>query len=145
MRRRSNAQRPTSNARWPKSKSSLRPSRRCRFVNRTNHCTDDDHFDQSADTSIEDQLSRNRLPCVKAQTHPDPCDFQQHTKPDSRNYAAPGETGGVDHYERKNNECLANDDPVKQTHHFTLGPPEIWRFRVNIFEEHAVKQPPPQE
>jgi hypothetical protein len=56
-------------------------------------------------------------------------------------YADASETAGIDHHERKNHKHLADKDPVKQAHHFTLRPPEIWRFRVNIPQKHAVKQP----
>jgi len=56
-----------------------------------------------------------------------------------------GETARIDHHERKNHKRLADNDPVKQAHHFTLWPPQIWRLRVDIFEQHAVKQPSPEE
>src|SRR5438876_3505652 len=136
-RRTPSAQRPTPNL--PRDESSLGRARQDGFVNRADHCPDDHHLDQTADAAIKNQVSGNGLDGVKTKAHADRCDFQQHTEPDSRNHASPGETARVDHYERKNNECLADDDPMKQTDHFALRPPEIRRLRVNIFEEHAVQ------
>src|SRR6266446_571433 len=142
-RRTPDAQRPTPNL--PRDESSLGRARRYRFVNCADHCPDDHHLDQTADAAIKNQFSGNGLDGVKTKAHADRCDFQQHTEPDPRHHATPGETGRIDHYERKNNQGLAGNDPVKQTHHFSLRPPEIWRFNVNILEEHAIQQPAPEK
>jgi len=122
-----------------------RKTRRAGFIDRSNNRADDDHFDQTADAAVNDQVSRKRLHRVKAHTHADRCDFQQDTKADSRDYAAAGETARIDHHEGENHQRLADDDPVKQAHHFTLRPPEIWRLGVNIFQQHAVKEPSPEK
>jgi hypothetical protein len=82
---------------------------------------------------------------VKGQAHADRRDFHKDTKPDSGNYPAARETTRVDHHEGKNHQCLSDNDLVKQTRHFTLRPPEIWRLSVNIFEKNAVEEPAPQE
>jgi hypothetical protein len=34
---------------------------------------------------------------------------------------------------------------VKQAHHFTLRPPETWRFGVNVLEKNTVQEPTPQK
>src|SRR4030095_9514012 len=47
--------------------------------------------------------------------------------------------------ERKNDECLANQDPMKKAQHFSLCPPKVGRLRVDIFEQNAVNQPTPDE
>src|SRR5262249_43377460 len=110
-----------------------------------NNGPEDTHPNKTADTTINNQLSGKGLHCIKAHAHPDRCDFQQDTKPNSCNHAAAGETARIDHHECKNDQCLADNDPMKQAHHFTLRPPEVWCLRVNIFEKNAVKQPAPQE
>src|SRR6266498_3497650 len=92
-----------------------------------------------------DQLLGERLDCVNGQPHADGCDFQQDAKSDSSSHAAASETARIDHHECKNHKRLTDNDPVKQAHHFTLRPPEIWRFRVNILQKYAVKQPSPKE
>src|SRR5207245_9433230 len=102
-------------------------------------------LDQATLAAIEDQLPRKWFHCVKTQAHTDRCDFQKDTKPNSCDHAAACETARVDHHERKNDQCLADDDPVKQAHHFTLRAPKLWRLRINIFENHAVEQPTPEE
>src|SRR5207249_2341794 len=109
------------------------------------NCADDDHFDQTANTSVNNQLPWKRLDGVKTHAHADRRNFQQKTKLNSRYHAAAGETARVDRHERKNDQRLTDNDPVKQTQHFTLRPPEIWRLRINIFEHNAVKQPAPEE
>src|SRR5438270_3420770 len=82
---------------------------------------------------------RKRLYHVNGHTDADRCDFQQDTKTDSRDYAAPGETARINHHESEDHEGLADDDPVKQAYHFTLRPPEIWRLRVDVFKKRAVE------
>jgi hypothetical protein len=82
---------------------------------------------------------------IKAKAHPDRCDFQQETEPNSGNYPAPCETARVDHYEGENNQRLANNDPVKQAPHFTFRPPEMRRFSINVFEQNPVNKPTPHE
>src|SRR5438067_6353205 len=89
----------------------------CRFAD---HCSDNNHLNDAADASVNNQFSGNRLDGIKAKAHPDRCDFQQQTEPNSCNYPATCETTRVNHYERKNNKSLSDNDPVKQTSHFSL-------------------------
>src|SRR6266850_779843 len=136
------AQRPTTNSEF---RSPRRISRRRRLVNRTDNSADDDHFDQAANACVNEQFSWKRLHGVNAHTHADRCDFQQNAQADSWDYTAASETSRVDHQERKNDECLADQDPMEKAQHFSLRPPEIWRLRIDIFEQNAVKQPTPDE
>src|SRR5437762_10218307 len=122
-----------------------RKTRCARFVNRTDDCANDDHFNETADAAVNDQLSRKRLDRVNAHTHADRCDLQENTKADSSDYAAAGETARINRHECEDYQRLADDDPVKQAHHFTLRPPESWRLRVDVFQQHAVKQPSPEK
>src|SRR5882724_1181340 len=129
----------------PEFRSPRRTSRRCRFANRTDNSADDDHFDQAANACVNEQFSWKRLHGVNAHTHANRCDFQQNAQADSCDYTAASETGHVDHHERNNDEGLADQDPMEKAQHFSLGPPEIWRLRIDIFEQNAVKQPTADE
>src|SRR5512133_2497691 len=115
------------------------------FVNRPDHSASDDHFDQAANARINKQFSWKRLHGVNAHPHADGCDFQQNAQTDSCDYTAASETGHVDHHERKNDECLADRNPMEKAQHFSLCPPEVWRLRIDIFEQNAVKEPTPDE
>src|SRR5438034_5242489 len=108
QRRTLNVQRP-----MPDARSSSRGSCRCRFVDRADDCPNDNHLDQAARAAVQYQLPRKWLHRVKAQAHADRRDFQKDTEPDSPEDAATGETVRVDHHEGKNNQCLADNDPVK--------------------------------
>src|SRR5215472_13704144 len=153
---------PTSNAQLPTSNvemvialpGSSRPvggdfvltrSRGCRFVDRADHCSDDNHLNEAADASVKNQSSRNGLDGIKPKAHPDRRNFQQNTEPNSCEYPTACEPTRVNHHERKNNESLSDNDPVKQTSHFILRPPKIWRFGIKVFEQNAVQQPTPDE
>src|SRR4029077_11126430 len=121
------AQRPTPNSEF---RSMRRAQRRCRFVNRTDNSASDDHFDQAANACVNEQFSWKRLQGVNAHPHADRCDFQQNAQADSCDHTATSETGHVEHHERKNDECLADQDPMKKAQHFSLCPPEVWRLRM---------------
>src|SRR6266478_554362 len=82
---------------------------------------------------------------VQEQTHTDCRNFQHDAKADASGHTAAGKTAGIDHYERENQKCLADHDPVKQAHRFALGSPKILRLRVNILEQHTVKEPSPEK
>src|SRR5207248_5992433 len=138
-----NAQRPTPNRYRSNAIPSLSCSPRCGFANRPNDRADDYHFEEAAYTAVNDQLRGTWLDRIDGQTHADRCDFQQNTKPNSRNHPAAGEAARINRHERENQKRLANNDPVNQPHHFTLRSPEIRRFCENVFEKNAVKQPAP--
>src|SRR2546423_396219 len=138
-----NAQHPTPNRYRSNASPSLSRSPNCGFVNRPNDRADDYHLDEAAYAAVNDQLRGKWLDRIDGQTHADRCDFQQNTKPNSRNHPAPSEAARINRDERENQKRLASNDPVKQAHHFTLRSPEIRRFCVNVFEKNAVKQPAP--
>src|SRR6516162_1366904 len=108
--------------------------RGCRFVDRADHCPDDNHLNMAADASVKHQSSRNGLDGIKPKAHPDRGKFQQNTEPNSCEYPAACEPTRVNQHERKNNESLSDNDPVKQTSHFTLRPPKIWGFGIKVFQ-----------
>src|SRR5262249_38305912 len=85
-----NVERPTFNVQRavPDSKSSLRLPCGGGFVDRADHCPDDNHLNETADASVKKQSSGNGLDGIKAKAHSDGCDFQQKTEPNSCNYAA---------------------------------------------------------
>jgi hypothetical protein len=114
-------------------------------VNCPDNRADDYHLNEAADAPVNDQFPGKRLDRVDGQTHADCRDLQQNSQPDSRHYAATGEAARINRHESKNQKRLAKNDKVKQAHHFTLRPPEIRRFRVNVFEKNALKQPAPRK
>src|SRR5919109_3723931 len=118
-----NAQRPTPNL---ESRSPLPASRGRRFVDRANNCPDDDHLNEAAHTTVNNQFPGNRLHRVKAKAHTDRCYFEQDTKTNPRERSAASKPSPVDHYEGENDECLPDNDPMKQTQHITLRAPQIW-------------------
>jgi len=119
--------------------------RECRFVDRADHCSNDNHLDEAADASVKNQFSRNGLDGIKPKAHPDRRNFQQETESNSGNYPAARKTARVDHYESENNQRLANNDPMKQAPHFIFRAPEIWRLGINIFEKNAVEELAPEK
>jgi hypothetical protein len=139
--------RPTSNFElvWIEAIPSLRRSRSCRFINCSHNRAHDNHLDEAADAPVNDQFSGKRLDRVDGEPHADRRNLQQDTKPDSCHYTDACETARVNRHERKNQKRLANNDKVKQGHHFTLRSPEIRRFRVNVLEQDAIQEPTPQE
>src|SRR5438874_9550371 len=135
-----NAQRPTPDRYRSNAIPSLSCSPNCGFVNRPNDRADDYHLDEAAYAAVNDQLRGKWLDRIDGQTHADRCDFQQNTKPNSRNHPAHSEAARINRDERENQKRLASNDPVKQAHHFTLRSSEIRRFCVNVFEKYAVKK-----
>src|SRR5438552_8765217 len=140
-----NAQRPTPNRYRSNAIPSLSCSPRCGFANRPNDRADDYHSEEAAYTAVNDQLRGKLLDRIDGQTHADRCDLQQNIQPNSRHHPAAGEAARINRHERENQKRLANNDPVKQAHHFTLRSPEIWRLRIDLFEQHTVQQPSPEE
>src|SRR5262249_30170880 len=67
----------------------------CRFVDRADHCSDDNHFNEAADASVKNQFSGNGLHGIKPKAHPDRRNFQQETEPNSGSDPAARETTRV--------------------------------------------------
>jgi hypothetical protein len=51
----------------------------------------------------------------------------------------------LNHDESERQTCLANNDPMKQAHHFFAWPEESLGFSKNIFQQDAIKEPSPKE
>jgi hypothetical protein len=116
QRRTLNVQRPNDRARPPGAPNKLRnrfPGR-CRFAIRTDNRAGDDHFDQAANACVNEQFSWKRLDGVNAHPHADRCDFQQNAQADSCDYTATTKTRYLEHHERKNDESLADQNPMKK-------------------------------
>src|SRR5437763_14075038 len=102
--------------------SAERKTRCARFVNRTNNRPNDDHFDETADAAVNDQLSRKRLDRVNAHTHADLRDLHENTKPDAAPYAAAAENARIDRHEGEHHDRPGDHSPRQPAHHVPSQP-----------------------
>jgi hypothetical protein len=119
--------------------------RRCRFVDRADDYASDDHLDEAADAYQHEKLCGKGLRRINSATRADRQNLQHDSEANTCRDSASGESAGINHDKRKCQTCFTDNNPMKQAHHFFTRPKETLRFSKNIFQEHAVIKPSPQE